>query len=300
MDSEEFTQRVHEALGGVLAKVNRADAHLEVLDHVWTEYIRADPCPYTFSVYEDPDTGDNDVHVEIVEQPPDVLSVIVGDVLHNLRSGLDHLAWELVKRAGGKPGRHTCFPICDTEDEWIKMVEHRRRSDDRRSPLDGIEPESPIWQFIQAVQPYKGAIYAEAMTDLRVLSNADKHRTLLVSGVYPDPDDFAAILHWNPEAVLRRQEIFLTDKPLEDGDEVASLNFDPRKPDPNLYVEGELGFDIAFSDGKWDSGRAPIAELQAALGQYVEFAAALFVDPPHFEDPALLADLMERSAAESD
>jgi hypothetical protein len=115
----------------------------------------------------------------------------------------------------------------------------------------------------------------------------------LISGMFPDPDDFAAALRWSPEAVLREQKIFLgPDEPMKDGDKVAFLNFDPAKPDSQLRVEGELALGIAFSDSRWDSTRPALAELKAALFQYGEYAGALYADPPHFEDPAQLADLM--------
>jgi hypothetical protein len=296
-DPSAISERVHAALGGVFAKLRMAHTQLKLLDTAWGKYLRAQPRPYDFIVHIDPQSGHHTIYAEIVESPSPMLSVIVGDVLHNLRSGLDHLAWELVIRAGGKPGRHTYFPICDTEERWIREVEWRRRSGDRQSPLTGIEPDSAIWKFIQAVQPYEGAIYAKAMTALRVLSNADKHRQLLISGMFPDPDDFAALLHWSPEAVLREQKIFIgPDEPMKDGDKVAFLSFDPAKPDPQLRVEGELAFDIAFSDRRWDSSRPAIAELHAALGQYAEYAGALYVEPPQFEDPGKLADLMRRGS----
>jgi hypothetical protein len=273
-----------------------ADSQLKMLGDVWGKYLRSEPRPYDFSLHIDPKSGDHTIYAEIVEPPPPMLSVIVGDVLHNLRSSLDHLAWELVIRAGGKPGRQTYFPICDTHDRWLREVEWRRRSADRKSPLAGIEPGSAIWKFIQAVQPYEGAVYANAMTVLRVLSNADKHRQLLISGMFPDPDDFAAMLRWRPEAVLREQKIFLgPDQPMKDGDKVAFLNFDPSKLDPDLRVEGELAVDIAFSDSGWDSSRPALAELKAAINQYAEYAGALYVEPPQFEDPGQLADLMRRS-----
>ena len=291
----ETSERVHAALGGVFAKINRADAHLKLLDEEWRKYLGFEPRPYGFTIHMEPQSGNHTIYAEIVRSPPPTFSVIVGDILHNLRSALDHLAWELVKRAGGKPGRHTSFPICDTEDRWLKDVVLRRRSEDRRSPLSGIEPDSAIWRFIQAVQPYEGAAYADAMTALRVLSNADKHRQLLISGMFPDPDDFAALLKWSPDAVLREQKIFLgPDQPLKEGKEVAFLNFDPAKPNPELRIEGELAFDIAFSDRDWDSSRPAITELKAAINQYVEYAGALYAEPPHFEDPARLADLMRR------
>ncbi len=292
-EMHEVSERVQAALGGVFAKINMADTQLKMLDRVWGEYLGLDPRPYNFVVHTEPETGAHTIYAELVAPPWPMLSVIVGDVLHNLRSGLDHLAWELVLRAGGKPGRHTKFPICDTEDRWLAEVVHKRRSNDRKSPLEGIEPEGAIWRFVEAVQPYKGAVYAEAMTALRVLSNADKHRQLLISGIFPDPDDFAALLKWDTGAVLREQRIFLgPNRPMKDGDKVAYLNFDPAKPYPNLRVEGELAFDVAFSDRDWDSSRPALRMLKAAVGQYAEYAGSLYAEPPYFEDPAKLADLM--------
>jgi hypothetical protein len=291
--TRQWLEALEGALAGVREKLHRAEHHLETLYVEWGKYLRAEPSPYGFPIHIDPQTGDHVIYAEIIEPPPLSLSVIVGDVIHNLRSALDHLAWELVKRAGGEPGRHTYFPLCDTEGQWRADVERRQRRDDRPSPLAGIDPDSAIWAFIQAVQPYKGAIYGKALTSLRVLSNADKHRTLLISGIYPDPDDFAAILKWNPDAVLRAHEILLKpNQPLKDGTPVAALNFDPRKPDPEMRVKGELAFDIAFSDRGWDSDRPHLTELKAALGQYVEYATPLWLDPPQLEDPAQLADLM--------
>jgi len=56
--------------------------------------------PYRPFADTDPTTGENLVRVEIKENPP-VLEwgVLIGDVLHNLRSSLDHLAYIL----GGDP-----------------------------------------------------------------------------------------------------------------------------------------------------------------------------------------------------
>ena len=39
-------------------------------------------------------------------------SLILGDLLHNLRSALDHLAWQLVVDGGGTPSQDTNFPVC--------------------------------------------------------------------------------------------------------------------------------------------------------------------------------------------
>jgi hypothetical protein len=50
--------------------------------------------------------------------PPLRLGVILGDMVHNLRSALDHLVWQAVLRNGGRPNRSHQFPICDDEKDW--------------------------------------------------------------------------------------------------------------------------------------------------------------------------------------
>lgn len=42
---------------------------------------------------------------------PPRFSVLAGECIHNLRSALDHLAWQLVIANRNTPGKKTCFPI---------------------------------------------------------------------------------------------------------------------------------------------------------------------------------------------
>ena len=44
--------------------------------------------------------------------------MVVGDVLYNLRSALDYVAYELIKRNGFTPTLLTQFPICATEADF--------------------------------------------------------------------------------------------------------------------------------------------------------------------------------------
>lgn len=59
--------------------------------------------------------------------PPLHLGVIVGDFLHNLRCGLDHLVWQLVLLNGATATKSNQFPICDTEDEFRKKARQQLR-----------------------------------------------------------------------------------------------------------------------------------------------------------------------------
>jgi hypothetical protein len=42
------------------------------------------------------------------------LNTLIGEFLHNTRSSLDHLAWQLVLSNSGEPSLATCFPILQT------------------------------------------------------------------------------------------------------------------------------------------------------------------------------------------
>ena len=111
--------------------------------------------------------------------PPLHLGVIVGDFLHNLRCGLDHLIWQLVLLNGGTPTKSHQFPICDTEDEF------RRKA---KQQLRGLTPSQV--DTVATFQPSRLGDQAKmhSLAALRDLSNIDKHQFVHSSGVIGDDD----------------------------------------------------------------------------------------------------------------
>lgn len=93
------------------------------------------------------------------------LSVLLGELLHNLRSGLDHVAWQLVLANGGTPNKKTSFPV---------LVKRKN------APLQivgGISTQAAA--LAGDLQPYNNASGAPEEDPLHVLStlnNIDKHR----------------------------------------------------------------------------------------------------------------------------
>ena len=77
-------------------KISRAEQHTADVAGVVEEYVGRAPM---FS--KERVIGDY-VHYEIhlVEDPPEMLSTMIGDAIHNLRSSLDLLACELVRLNG--------------------------------------------------------------------------------------------------------------------------------------------------------------------------------------------------------
>jgi hypothetical protein len=165
----------------VRVKVERAKQHLEQLA---AEILAVE---YTHILPPDPKTGvpPNPIvllHPNRYRKVPtfsvDVLT-LAGDIIHNLRSALDHLAQQLVavglvinpppvpltrrefKRLG--------FPIAETRKEYKSL---------KRSKVKGMLPKAV--KAIDALKPYKRG--NPALWRIHELDIIDKHRALLLVG----------------------------------------------------------------------------------------------------------------------
>src|SRR5918995_3001656 len=94
-------------LAGVRLKIERARKHIRDLETETSAYLNSSPHPYQLRAEDDPATGDEVYRVRVLFPIPESIPLIVGDAVHNLRSALDHLAWQLVESGGGEPGRDT-------------------------------------------------------------------------------------------------------------------------------------------------------------------------------------------------
>lgn len=106
-----------------------------------------------------------------ITSPPDTWGVIVGEILHDLRSALDQLAWELIRLNRCRPTRLNQFPIAKDQTEWDRMTGLDPRG---RDQLRGIS--DPQRAKIKALQPSFGG--DASLLRLRVLRNVDQHRSL--------------------------------------------------------------------------------------------------------------------------
>lgn len=92
----------------------------------------------------------------------------------NTRAALEYVAFRLFIASGGDhaKGAHVGFPLCSTPDEWR----------DASKRMKGIDPS--FIPIIQSAQPYnRDDDTARALLDLKVFTNADKHRELADMGV---------------------------------------------------------------------------------------------------------------------
>jgi hypothetical protein len=103
-------------------------------------------------------------------------SVICGEIVHDLRSSLDHLAWQLVIAAKNEPSRKTCFPI---------FISDPRSDKDALTRYEGCVKGMSVRAkaLIHQLQPFeRSSTFPEGdpLAILNALCNRDKHRELNV------------------------------------------------------------------------------------------------------------------------
>jgi hypothetical protein len=171
-------------LDGPWHKVQRAKFHLECLDNAATDFIAKKP--YRTYIEVDREHAQKVLWIE-VEDPHADFALILGDCIHNLRSALDHFAWQcgLLK---GKPGKECQFPIFLDEDEFLhgRALRDGKRGRSGMYMLRAVKVPAAI-ELIKSVQPYNKVTAVRRTTGLSVintLSNVDKHRLMPVMLLY--------------------------------------------------------------------------------------------------------------------
>ncbi len=161
-------------LDGTRLKIVRAEEHLDTLDGENRAYM--DDQPYEI-VHERDEERSSDVYRFHVRQPPPLrLSILMGDCLHNLRSGLNHLAWQLVFADSGTPTTQTDFPIFKAESDFRA---HKKRKKAPTGVAGGVSQQAAA--LIERLQPYNktdGSPEEHPLWILHYRNNVDKHRRL--------------------------------------------------------------------------------------------------------------------------
>ena len=111
---------------------------------------------------------------ENIPEIPISYSIRIGEIAYNLRSAMDHLAWQLVFYSGGTPSDKSEFPI-STRKETTKK-QYREWAKDK---VNGMAQEHI--EVIEALQPFnKDSVVGPHLKMLHSICNIDKHRYLNV------------------------------------------------------------------------------------------------------------------------
>jgi hypothetical protein len=222
-------------LGGCYAKLARAERLIRELDRVNRRFFRAHTPAVEIAKHAT--TGRQRLVVTGVTAPPIAHSIIVGDVLYNLRSSLDHLVYQLILAHTGKEPTYRTY-------EFPVYVAEKQFNDNITRLLRDVSPDGV--QRVRQVQPFTfdrptdTALYA-----LNELSLIDKHRVPLL----------AVIRGRVPAMTAEDDDTFVLwaggghDGLVEDGAVLAT--FDSRVSPP-MSLNAIAAFDMALADGPHD------------------------------------------------
>ncbi len=240
-------------LDKVRLKLDRAKIHLAALDMELREFFKTEPYrietsppppppkplkppvdPVVFTFQPVPLPLPRFGTFRILRDPPPILSLIIGDYVHNLRSALDHLVWQLSLSTTLTPTPRSQFPIFDKPNPGIKGRIKDWTNDVPDKARDVIED----------MQPYNRLGFAAGhhrfyrLWQIDKLDGIDKHAALIVtilseSVVSEEPDGSRIVTMFS--------------NPLKDGDPVFwdtvfSKSIRPMSKDqPHIYVEPTYG-----------------------------------------------------------
>ena len=218
-------------LASATLKLKRANLHAGTLKRETRRFLNAHEKP-TFRGQFEANFTRYVVYVRTgYPDPPDSFAVIFGDAIHNYRSALDHLAWQLVKHGNQpRPARpqDVQFPIYDLKRTFEKNV-GRRLPGANGDAIEFIKSRNahPRWNSRHNV-----------LRHLARWTNDDKHRNvqLIASGLHHITltSRTSDCINLGVVHTVKRAPKF------KQGAKVAELAIRPTGPHPKVKMEPAL------------------------------------------------------------
>lgn len=221
---------------GAQGKIVRVRYQLRDLKQRFEDFAGAHPYRVTdkFELRPGEQIGDYSFILESIAIPKREWGVLIGEIIHNLRSALDHTIWASAK----KPTDETQFPIFTRRCDWEKKADK----------MIATVPKN-VLALIEKTQPYNSPEGTDPrqhlLAVLNRLSNYDKHRllhtaALSVHGAAPGIEgtgQFGTI-----------REIETTFGPVEPGDTLVRITLENPPPETKLNLYGDFALGVAFRD----------------------------------------------------
>lgn len=197
--------------------------------------------------------------------PPEELSVIIGDCLQNMRMSLEHIVWALAEQELGREPGHTAFPICKTREDFENRGKKGIRNIPQRAKLvigslqpyitGGKDPEGePLWQLNEYANIDRHRELSVIYSDSEIIEKADVGRRLEDGTFVPFESDDDIV-----------EEFRLVAGALVHGGELMSFKL--KREVPDLDVEYSAPQSIDF--GKQYVSLGPAPEALNRMHEYI-------------------------------
>jgi hypothetical protein len=227
----------------VRLKIERAKEHITQLERAISEF--RDSHPYTLVPKQKPEIEHTALCVGEVLPVPGRISTIIGDTVHNLRSSLDYLAWQLIEAGGGTPGRGTYFPISESVEKYTSAI--------AKGTIKGMP--TGACKLVEAGQRYVTG--DDTLWHIHELDRSDKHRLLITATT--------SLNQWGVSTMGTR--LFWDEEPfiLEPGHVIVNM---PTSTYGKQYNRFQLWVDVAFGQTEVE-GCKPVLETLHQMADFV-------------------------------
>ncbi|HZT66044.1 MAG TPA: hypothetical protein VFA11_09680 [Acidimicrobiales bacterium] len=153
----------------IRTKIDRAREHLGVLAAEVDAWAAGDPVIYIAARWH---------RYQWLRGPPLRWAAIFGDCVHNLRSALDHMIWDLSGGTGNAPPRSE-FPIFDDQTKYLERGKNGKPvHGSGLAKIEGVK-DLDARRVIRNLQPFKASEpHRHPLWVLHELDRVDKHRAL--------------------------------------------------------------------------------------------------------------------------
>jgi hypothetical protein len=236
-------------LEGVIAKLNRANHHLEQ----FRRDILDDANNRSYGIMSYMDEKELIIKAHLPRPLVIKYSVLTGEIVHQARSALDHLFYLLVRGFTG-------FPVYTDEVKYRQEVVPK---------LGSLDPRAVA--FIESLQPFGRQGVTMPLHLLNSLWNRDKHRLLLVNKI--TVEDFH-VTYTYPDG---RKRVYATRNPtrIKDGADLRRARHPPDyTSEVDVVPEGSFGFYLELAGYPprnlslnffWNSSTSRMASLAPCL-----------------------------------
>lgn len=243
---------------GPRAKVARTWEHVRQLEAEITEFMTGlkQGESYDIAVEIEPEPRKEVRRLRVLTPIPALRwGILVGDIVHNARSALDHLIEQATIAHHGTPLPRTDFPVFTDRDDFFRREKSGEPA--RSSGLYAIRGVSPqVRAVVEKLQPYqRGSEYRRSpLWVLHELWNMDKHRVVPVVGISTRADQTldqaGPPLPLGPGKSVHIWAMF----PFEDGTPVTEIELMPDQPATGVKMNMRLVMQVQFGDGPLPGG----------------------------------------------
>jgi hypothetical protein len=217
---------------GAVGKIVRAKYQLRDLEDRFATLAKTKPYRLAeqFDLRPGEKIGDYRYVVKDVSLRKREWGVLIGELVHNLRSALEHTIYAAAK----SPSGDTQFPIFRTHVDW----------EAKSGPMIHSVPEKVV-AIIEEAQPYHVPDPSRhVLAILNRLSNYDKHRLLHTTAltIKSAQPGFRAT-----RDIAKVHEIEFMHR-IEEGATLVRISLEPDGPEPEVEMYGEFVLDVAFSE----------------------------------------------------